>query len=92
MKYLKFIRIEYNERNHRFHFEKLYQSHKTLLRTNGYHYPWIKITRGMPKGRKYANDRDPTIQEIKNNILFQGSWQLQLEICLQLYSLYLWEH
>ena len=27
--------------------------------------PWNKITRGMPKGRKYANDRAPTIEEIK---------------------------
>lgn len=27
--------------------------------------PWNKITRGMPKGRKYANDRAPTIEEIR---------------------------
>jgi len=27
--------------------------------------PWKKITRGMPKGRKYANDRAPTIEEIR---------------------------
>jgi hypothetical protein len=27
--------------------------------------PWDKITRGMPKGRKYANDRAPTIEEIR---------------------------
>jgi hypothetical protein len=27
--------------------------------------PWKKITRGMPKGRRYANDRAPTIEEIR---------------------------
>ena len=27
--------------------------------------PWKKITRGLPKGKKYADDRIPTIQEIK---------------------------
>lgn len=27
--------------------------------------PWKKLTRGMPKGRRYANDRTPTIEEIK---------------------------
>jgi hypothetical protein len=27
--------------------------------------PWNKIKRGMPKGRKYANDRAPTIEEIR---------------------------
>jgi hypothetical protein len=27
--------------------------------------PWKKITRGLPKGKKYARDRIPTIQEIK---------------------------
>jgi integrase len=27
--------------------------------------PWEKITRGIPKGRRYANDRAPTLDEIK---------------------------
>jgi hypothetical protein len=27
--------------------------------------PWKKITRGLPKGRKYADDRAPTIEEIR---------------------------
>lgn len=26
---------------------------------------WKKITRGLPKGRRYANDRAPTIEEIR---------------------------
>jgi integrase len=26
--------------------------------------PWKKITRGLPRGRKYADDRAPTIEEI----------------------------
>jgi hypothetical protein len=27
--------------------------------------PWKKVMRGMPKGRRYANDRVPTIEEIQ---------------------------
>jgi integrase len=27
--------------------------------------PWKKITRGLPKGRKYADDRIPTLEEIR---------------------------
>jgi integrase len=27
--------------------------------------PWDKITRGLPRGRRYANDRAPTLDEIK---------------------------
>lgn len=27
--------------------------------------PWKRITRGMSKGRRYANDQVPTIEEIK---------------------------
>ena len=27
--------------------------------------PWKKILRGMPKGRRYANDRAPTLEEIR---------------------------
>ena len=27
--------------------------------------PWKKITRGLPKGRKFADDRAPAIDEIR---------------------------
>jgi hypothetical protein len=27
--------------------------------------PWKKIARGLPKGKKYGDDRIPTIEEIK---------------------------
>jgi hypothetical protein len=27
--------------------------------------PWKKVTRGLPKGRQAANDRAPTIEEIR---------------------------
>ncbi len=30
--------------------------------------PWKKITRGLPKGRKYADDRIPTLEEIRKLI------------------------
>jgi hypothetical protein len=26
--------------------------------------PWKKITRGLPRGKRYADDRAPTIEEI----------------------------
>jgi len=32
--------------------------------------PWKKIMRGMPKGRRYANDRAPTLQEIKKVLAY----------------------
>jgi hypothetical protein len=27
--------------------------------------PWKKVTRGLPRGRRAANDRAPTIEEIR---------------------------
>jgi len=32
--------------------------------------PWKRITRGMPRGRRYANDRAPTIEEIKRIVQY----------------------
>jgi hypothetical protein len=32
--------------------------------------PWKKIMRGMPKGRRYANDRVPTLEEIKKVLAY----------------------
>ncbi len=32
--------------------------------------PWKKLMRGMPKGRRYANDRAPTLQEIKKMLAY----------------------
>ena len=29
---------------------------------------WKKITRGLPKSRKYADDRAPTIEEIQQHL------------------------
>ena len=31
-------------------------------------FPWKKITRGLPKGKKYADDRAPTINEVQTII------------------------
>jgi hypothetical protein len=30
--------------------------------------PWKKITRGIPAGKKYADDRIPTLEEIRKLI------------------------
>ncbi|MGC1135165.1 MAG: tyrosine-type recombinase/integrase [Nitrososphaeraceae archaeon] len=32
--------------------------------------PWKKLLRGMPKGRRYANDRAPTLDEIKRVLAY----------------------
>jgi hypothetical protein len=32
--------------------------------------PWRRITRGLPRGRRYANDRVPTIEEIRKIIKY----------------------
>ena len=32
--------------------------------------PWKKLMRGMPKGRRYANDRAPTLDEIKRLLVY----------------------
>ena len=32
--------------------------------------PWKKITRGLPKGKKYADDRIPTLEEIKKVVQY----------------------
>jgi len=29
--------------------------------------PWKKTTRGLPKGKKYADDRIPTIEEMRRS-------------------------
>ncbi len=29
------------------------------------HIPWDKISRGLPRGKRYADDRAPTLEEIK---------------------------
>jgi hypothetical protein len=37
---------------------------KLFCEMNNMSIPWKKITRGLPKGRKYAYDRAPTIEDI----------------------------
>jgi hypothetical protein len=41
---------------------------KLFCEMNDISIPWKKITRGLPKGRKYAYDRAPTIDDIKKII------------------------
>jgi hypothetical protein len=42
-----------------------YKAAKLFLEKNDVILSWKKITRGLPKGREAANDRAPTIDEIK---------------------------
>ncbi|MFL6430174.1 MAG: hypothetical protein ACJ71X_01785, partial [Nitrososphaeraceae archaeon] len=37
---------------------------KTFCEVTDIVIPWKKITRGLPKGRRYADDRAPTLEEI----------------------------
>jgi integrase len=41
---------------------------KLFCEMNDISIPWKKITRGLPKGRKYAYDRAPTLDDIKRII------------------------
>jgi hypothetical protein len=41
---------------------------KLFCEMNDISIPWKKITRGLPKGRKYAYDRAPTLEDIKRII------------------------
>ncbi len=45
-----------------------YKPIKLFLEQNEIELPWRKITRGLPKGRKHAADRAPTIPEIQKLI------------------------
>jgi integrase len=44
------------------------KSIKLFCEMNDILIPWKKITRGLPRGRKYAEDRAPTIEEIRRVI------------------------
>ena len=41
---------------------------KFFCETTDISIPWKKITRGLPKGKRYADDRAPTLEEIKKII------------------------
>jgi integrase len=44
------------------------KSIKLFCEMNDILIPWKKITRGLPRGRRYAEDRTPTIEEIRKII------------------------
>lgn len=48
-----------------------YKPVKLFLDMNEVVLPWKKITRGLPRGRKFASDRAPTIDEIKVRCIVQ---------------------
>jgi hypothetical protein len=43
---------------------------------------WKKIMRGMPRGRRYANDRAPTLEEIKKILVYPDRWIIPTSIIL----------
>jgi len=45
-----------------------YKPVKLFLEQNEIELPWRKITRGLPRGRKHAADRAPTVKEIQKLI------------------------
>ena len=45
-----------------------YKPLKLFLEMNDIELSWRKITRGLPRGRKHAADRAPTVQEIQKLI------------------------
>jgi hypothetical protein len=45
-----------------------YKPVKLFFEMNDVIIPWKKITRGLPRGRKFASDRAPTIEEIQKLI------------------------
>lgn len=45
-----------------------YKPIKLFFEMNEIAIPWKKITRGLPRGRKFASDRAPTIEEIQKII------------------------
>jgi hypothetical protein len=55
------------------------KSIKLLCEMSDIPIPWKKITRGLPKGRKYADDRIPTIEEIRK-VVEKGELQSQFAI------------
>ena len=52
------------ERDYRRNGIELRQDYKVILEMNDILLPWKRITRALPKARRYAYDRAPTIEEI----------------------------
>jgi hypothetical protein len=41
---------------------------KSFCETTDILIPWKKITKGLPRGKRYADDRSPTLDEIRKII------------------------
>jgi integrase len=61
--------------------------------------PWKKIMRGMPRGRRYANDRAPTIDEIRKMLAYPDRrikpiilTMASSGICLSAWDYLKWKH
>lgn len=66
---LKFMQFQINRVNHKqitgSTVQNYVKSIKLFTEVADIYIPWKKITRGLPKGRKYADDRIPTNEEIE---------------------------
>jgi len=72
---------------------------KLFCEMNDLYVPWKKLTRGLPKAKNYADDRVPTIQEIRK-IVEYPDWRMKAivytmassGIRLGAWDYLLWEH
>jgi hypothetical protein len=56
---------------------------KLICEMNDIAIPWKKITRGLPKGRQWADDRAPSVEEIRKLNLYPGL-SSKLLLCLHM--------
>jgi hypothetical protein len=52
-----------------------YKAVKLFAEVNDVLLPWSKIKRGLPRGRHYADDRIPTLEEIRKLVEYPGIYQ-----------------
>jgi len=69
IRYLQFLRERFEKKEITAGtIKNRYQAIKLLCDMSDVPIPWKKITRGLPRVRKYADDRSPTLEEIRKLI------------------------
>jgi hypothetical protein len=72
---------------------------KLFCEMNDLFVPWKKLTRGLPKGKNYADDRVPRLDELQKIIAYPD-WRMKAIVCtmvssgirLGAWDSLLWEH